>query len=67
MQEGFRVMRDAQSVAALRDALERRGAREGHLAATLDRHLDAILRGMPGQALRCAAICLCMPGQDVRP
>ena len=55
MQGGFRVIRDAQSVAALRDALERRGAREGHLAAILDRRTDAILRSMPGTALRLAA------------
>ena len=51
----FQVIRDAQSVAALRDALERRGAREGHLAATLDRRANAILQSMPGKALRYAA------------
>ena len=55
LQGSFRVIRVAQSVAALRDALERRGAREGHLAATLDRRMDAILRSMPGAVLRFAS------------
>ncbi len=54
VQGAFRVIRDAQSVAALRDALERRGAREGQLGATLDRRMDVILQSMPGTALRCA-------------
>ena len=44
---------DAQSAAAMRDALERRGAREGHLGATLDRRLDAIVQCMPDEAMRC--------------
>ena len=61
MQGAFRVIRDAQSVAALRDVLERRGAREGHLAATLDRRMDAILQSMPGTALRCAVILPSLP------
>lgn len=54
-QEGqeFRMIGDAQSAAAMRDALERRGAREGHLGATLDRRLDAIVQCMPAEAMRC--------------
>ncbi len=53
-QEGqeFRMIGDAQSAAALRDALERRGAREGHLGLTLDRRLDAVLQCMPAEAMR---------------
>ena len=61
----FKMVCDAQSAAALRDALERRGAREGQLSATLDRRLEAILQCMPADPLRCGRCHATVPDEAV--
>ena len=61
----FKMVCDAQSAAALRDALERRGAREGQLSATLDRRLEAILQCMPASPLRYDCRHATMPDEAI--
>lgn len=55
----FQVLTQQEDLAALMEALERRGAREERLFAELLRVQDGLQRHMPAHAVRCAVPLCC--------